>query len=98
MTQDIYNFPKKQFDSVMDKDAEQEEQELLEEDESDMEFVEDLGEDDEEWEHDLEDKVEEVEMEGGFGADLEDMSGPSKKKRRKGPRLEVEYEQEMDAR
>ena len=83
----------------MDKDAEQEdEQELLEEDESDMEFVEDLGEDDEEWEHDLEDKVEEVEMEGGFGADLEDMSGPSKKKRRKGPRLEVEYEQEMDAR
>lgn len=96
---DIYNFTKKQFDSVMDKDAEQEdEQELLEEDESDMEFVEDLGEDDEEWEHDLEDKVEEVEMEGGFGADLEDMSGPSKKKRRKGPRLEVEYEQEMDAR
>lgn len=100
-TQDIYNFPKKQFDSVMDKDTElEDEQELQEQDESDIEFVEDLGEDDEEWENDLEDKVEEVEMEGGFGmADLEDMSGPAKKKRRsKGPRLEVEYEEEMDAR
>ena len=97
--EDIYNFPKKQFDSVMDKDAEQEEEfELQEEDESDIEFVEDLG-DDEEWENDLDNKVEEVELDSGFGmADLEDMSGPSKKKRRKGPRLEVEYEQEMDAR
>lgn len=85
----------------MDKDAEeQEERELQEEDESDMEFVEDLGDDDEEWENDLDDKVEEVELEGGFGMDdLEDMSGPSKKKRRsKGPRVEVEYEEEMDAR
>merc|ERR1712151_763781 len=42
---DIYNFPKKQFESVVDKNKEEEE-EL--EDESENEFVEDLGEEDEE--------------------------------------------------
>merc|ERR1712193_385163 len=41
---DIYNFPKKQFNSVMDKNKEEEEDEL-EEDEDDEEFVEDLGDD-----------------------------------------------------
>merc|ERR1712072_360750 len=42
---DIYNFPKKQFESVVDKNKEEEE-EL--EDESENEFVEDLGDDEEE--------------------------------------------------
>merc|ERR1719284_2338122 len=41
---DIYNFPQKQFDSVMDKQTQKEEDEL--EEESETEFVEDLGEDD----------------------------------------------------
>merc|ERR1719181_699876 len=44
---DIYNFPKKQFDSVMDKNKEEEEEEELEEDDDDEEFVEDLGDDEE---------------------------------------------------
>merc|ERR1719355_202576 len=44
---DIYNFPKKQFDSVVEKNKEEEE-ELEDEDESDNEFVEDIGEEDEE--------------------------------------------------
>ena len=150
---DIYNFPKKQFESVMEKEDE-EEKELEEEDESDMEFVEDLGEDEEEWEdidnkdrhlstvaptrqvrHDYVHKycvqlfyvffvgfhwiqsilllfrqvvyarlhinkafdlqVETVEVQGGL-MDMEDL-GPMRKRRRK-PRVEVEYEQEMDAR
>merc|ERR1712228_1157318 len=44
---DIYNFPKKQFDSMIEKNKEEEEEEELE-DESDGEFVEDFGEEDEE--------------------------------------------------
>eukprot|EP00441_Pelagodinium_beii_P036470 CAMPEP_0197652202 /NCGR_PEP_ID=MMETSP1338-20131121/34302_1 /TAXON_ID=43686 ORGANISM="Pelagodinium beii, Strain RCC1491" /NCGR_SAMPLE_ID=MMETSP1338 /ASSEMBLY_ACC=CAM_ASM_000754 /LENGTH=278 /DNA_ID=CAMNT_0043227017 /DNA_START=41 /DNA_END=877 /DNA_ORIENTATION=+ len=101
---DIYNFPKAQFDNVMSKEGVQEdEKEFLEEDESDMEFVEDLGDDDEEWENDLDDKAETVEVPGGFGEDMEDMSMRPKKKRRgkssgSGARVELEYEQEMETR
>merc|ERR1712072_1279787 len=40
---DIYNFPKKQFESMVDKNAEEEE-----EDEQEMEFVEDLDDSEEE--------------------------------------------------
>merc|ERR1711904_108671 len=42
---DIYNFPKKQFESMVDKNKEEEEEV---EDESENEFVEDFGEEDEE--------------------------------------------------
>merc|ERR1719487_2232331 len=42
---DIYNFPKKRFDSVMDKQRQKETEEELE-DEDETEFIEDLGEDD----------------------------------------------------
>merc|ERR1719337_399073 len=46
---DIYNFPKKQFNSVMDKNKEEEEEdEDEEENEEETEFVEDFGEEDEE--------------------------------------------------
>merc|ERR1712178_368815 len=41
---DIYNFPKKQFENVMDKNKEEEEEDELEDDE---EFIEDLDEEDE---------------------------------------------------
>jgi len=65
-----------------------------------MEFVEDLGEDDEEEWEDLDNKVEEVELEDDLGmADMEDVALPARKKRRaRGPRVELEYEEEMDAR
>merc|ERR1719284_999964 len=43
---DIYNFPKKQFDNVLDKNVAESEAE--DEDESDAEFAEDLGETDDE--------------------------------------------------
>merc|ERR1712151_305087 len=70
---DIYNFPKKQFDSVLDKNAEAQEEQ---EDESDPEFVADLDEDDDEFEEEDE-RVEQVEMEDDLGegdvADLEDL-------------------------
>merc|ERR1719159_1396904 len=42
---DIYNFPQKRFDSVMDKQKQKETEEELE-DEDETEFVEDFGEDD----------------------------------------------------
>merc|ERR1711972_335404 len=44
---DIYNFPKKQFDNVLDKNAEETEAE--DEDDSEAEFVEDFGEEDEDF-------------------------------------------------
>merc|ERR1719181_2547370 len=91
---DIYNFPKKQFDSVVEKNKEEEE-EL--EDESENEFVEDFGEEDEEeldgeFEDELEPEVQRLEMEelGGKIRDLEDLSAmpfPSKKRRRDMPRV-----------
>mmetsp|Transcript_77557 Transcript_77557/g.146372 ORF Transcript_77557/g.146372 Transcript_77557/m.146372 type:complete len:281 (-) Transcript_77557:117-959(-) len=103
---DIYNFPKKQFDSVIDKNAEEEEE--LDDEEDELEFVEDFDEEDEEEldgeaEDELNPEAEEVEFEhiGGSGLhDLEDLAaiGPPKKKRRDGPRVELEYEEEMDAR
>merc|ERR1711972_860504 len=55
---DIYNFPKKQFDSVLEKNAEEDEED---EDESEAEFVEDLGEDDELEEED--EQAQQVELE-----------------------------------
>jgi len=106
---DIYNFPKKQFDSMVEKNKEEEE-EL--EDESDEEFVEDMGEEDEEeldgeLEDELEPEVERFELEE-LGAskirDLEDMVGlPFAKKKRTSykrnmPRVELEYEEEMESR
>merc|ERR1712232_120014 len=102
---DIYNFPKKQFDSVVEKNKEEEE-EL--EDESDNEFVEDFGEEDEEeldgeLEDELEPEIERLEVEelGGKVRDLEDLGGtqfPSRKRRRDMPRVELEYEEEMEQR
>merc|ERR1711988_986971 len=99
---DIYNFPKKQFDNVLDKNAEVEDEQ---EDESDAEFVADLDEDDELEEED--ECVEQVEMEDdldeGDVADMEDLDAmvPSSKRRRQGgaaaPRVELEYEEELEA-
>jgi len=100
---DIYNFPKKQFDTVVDKNQEAEE-EL--EDESDIEFVEDLGEDESDFE--LEDELEGPEVERGSLEqlsrgklrDLEDLEGPrpARKRRRDQPRVELEYEEELEER
>merc|ERR1711988_1047722 len=72
---DIYNFPKKQFESMVDKNREEEE-EL--EDESENEFVEDLGEEDEEeldgeLEDELEPEFERVELEELGGAKIRDL-------------------------
>lgn len=102
---DIYNFPKKQFNNVMDKNKEEEEEDELEEDEDDEEFVEDLGDDEEELDGEFEDEVEPMverleleELVSSKLRDLEDMGsiGPMKRRRRDAPRVELEYEQEME--
>lgn len=98
---DIYNFPKKQFETVMDKNKEAEEED---EDETDNEFVEDLDDDelDGELEEELEPEVERLELEEvGKLRDLEDFGAarlPVKKRRRNVPRVELEYEEEMEQR
>jgi len=99
---DIYNFPQKQFDSVLDQNAEEEDEA---EDESEAEFVEDLGEDDDELEED--EMVEQVELEDDLEEmqDLEELTGlsmaPTSKKVKRGgsggPRVQLEYEQEIEA-
>jgi len=102
---DIYNFPQKQFENMVEKNEEKEE-EL--EDESENEFVEDFGEEaedelDGEYEDEVEPEVqrgEMVELGGAKIRDLEDMSGSfaPKKRRKNQPRIEMEYEEEMEQR
>mmetsp|Transcript_100079 Transcript_100079/g.282481 ORF Transcript_100079/g.282481 Transcript_100079/m.282481 type:complete len:277 (+) Transcript_100079:119-949(+) len=99
---DIYNFPQKQFDSVLDKNAEEEEEV---EGESELEFEEDLGEDDELEEDEQVQQVElEDDLDQGELQDLEELAGiaaPASKRQRRsggGPRVELEYEHELDAR
>merc|ERR1712048_1020993 len=98
---DIYNFPKRQFDNVLDKNAEETEAE--DEDESEAEFVEDLGEDDEELEEEDE-QIEQVELEDDITEiqELEDLTGlaphfSAKSRKRGGPRVQLEYEEELEA-
>lgn len=99
---DIYNFPMKNFDSVLNKGDKEEEQEQELEAESEPEFVEDMEDCEEEDDMDV-GKIETVEWEGDDGvADLEDTVElarglPAKKKPRRGPRVELEYEQELEA-
>merc|ERR1712217_992116 len=101
---DIYNFPKKQFENVMDKNKEEDEEDELDDDE---EFIEDLDEEEDELDGEAEDEIEpevqQLELEE-LGSDklrdLEDIgafrSGPSKKRRRDVPRVELEYEEEIE--
>mmetsp|Transcript_140815 Transcript_140815/g.392509 ORF Transcript_140815/g.392509 Transcript_140815/m.392509 type:complete len:280 (+) Transcript_140815:73-912(+) len=102
---DIYNFPKQQFENVLDK-GELDVEEDKEPGESETEFVEDLDDEEFDEEDDLDvGKVEEVEIDDSNGlADLEDLAevapggAQPRKKRRAGPRVELEYEEELDTR
>lgn len=93
---DIYNFAKPE---------QQKEEEKEDEVESEAEFVEDYDSDDDYNEEDDIDigKREEVELDMSHIEDLESLNDTvagavrPRKKRRQGPRVEVEYEQEVDA-
>jgi len=103
---DIYNFPKKQFENVMDKNQEEEEEdEDEEEDEEETEFIEDFGEEDEdELEAEAEEEMAaEAKRLHAKLRDLEDLSASmgslssnySKRRKMNVPRVELEYEEEV---
>eukprot|EP00445_Apocalathium_hangoei_P092967 CAMPEP_0204236320 /NCGR_PEP_ID=MMETSP0361-20130328/92376_1 /ASSEMBLY_ACC=CAM_ASM_000343 /TAXON_ID=268821 /ORGANISM="Scrippsiella Hangoei, Strain SHTV-5" /LENGTH=335 /DNA_ID=CAMNT_0051208233 /DNA_START=56 /DNA_END=1060 /DNA_ORIENTATION=+ len=108
---DIYNFPQKQFDNILNREGEAQE-ESEEEDEDETEFIEDMGDSDDFSEEEDEAEVEKLgEMEELDEAvrDMEDIGSgrpgalrpPSKKRRASssrpsGPRVELEYEEEME--
>mmetsp|Transcript_63810 Transcript_63810/g.152180 ORF Transcript_63810/g.152180 Transcript_63810/m.152180 type:complete len:282 (-) Transcript_63810:64-909(-) len=100
---DIYNIPSKQFDSTLQKNTEFEEEKDV------QEYVEDLDEDEDEEE--MEEEAQPVDDEAEIEAleslqqlddgDLEDIAGfsePSRKRRKQAPRVELEYEEELDTR
>lgn len=97
---DIYNFPQKNFDSMLAKESGEMEEEAESEVEEETEFVEDFGDDDDEAESEGEGEARQLVDLGD--ADIEDLEGmPSAKRRRggkKGPSVELEYEEEMEAR
>lgn len=98
---DIYNFPKKNFDSMLSKESGEMEEEAESEVEEETEFVEDFGDDDDEVEDEEEGEARQLVDMGD--ADIEDLEGmPSAKRRRggskKGPSVELEYEEELEAR
>lgn len=103
---DIYNFSQKVFDSVFDKDKDaQTAVESEEENEMEGEYVMDMDDSASEAEEVTDERtlkrLREAEMEDeGAEQDLENINArPSalrKKKKTRGPRVEIEYEQEME--
>lgn len=99
---DIYNFSQKAFDSVVNKEGEVE-SESEDEDEQEAEYVMDMNDDSDSGVEEVTDektlkRLREAEMEDE--QDLENIADrPSalrKKKKIRGPRVEIEYEQEME--
>jgi len=102
---DIYNFPETSYQKALEQAQEQESETEMESEEEDgnVEYVEDLDSEEEELEEDMEDmdylgdgqwgEADDSEEESSSEEDDKKKKAPKKQKRR-GPRIEIEYEEE----